>query len=179
MISREATQPAVETYHAHDTTNPRADTIGQLAASRVVEIAGHSVISVTAADLMEQVAWSSRTDSSRQSQWRVWLAFCIPDNRPSLPVTECHVLTFFGWLKSERRAERRRITAALVPQYLSAVRQMHLLYVGSEFPPFPFADLVLRSYKKWETDLFPSKTVLVGASAEVIQQVLAPRYDNR
>lgn len=86
-------------------------------------------------------------------------------------MTEGHAIAFIGWLKEERVLGRRRVASASVPQYLSAVRTMHKLYVGQPSPALPFLDVVLRAYKKWEEYKFPAAEVWCGVTADIMQKV--------
>lgn len=63
-------------------------------------------------------------------------------------MTEGHVVSFIGWLQDERKASTRRVAAASISQYISAIRTLHKMYTDEPPPQFPFFDVVLRSYKK-------------------------------
>lgn len=58
--------------------------------------------------------------------------------RPVVPVTEAHLIAFVGRLATERTTENRSVQATSIPQYISAVRQMHLSLLGIPVPKFPF-----------------------------------------
>lgn len=100
----------------------------------------------SAVELVHQHAWSSRTTSSRQSQWRALQQFCRDCNLTPLPAKEAHFLSFFGWLKHEKELGKRKVGATSIPQYLTAVRQMHQLVIGVDVPKYPFVDMVQRAY---------------------------------
>lgn len=154
-IIRES-QPGVassDVDHPRGSSNPLED----LASRRVMAIAGPSVGAVSDANMVTDYAWAPRTNAARASQWKAWLSFCGSDGRAPLLVTEGHVLAFIGWAKKERIAGHRH--TASIPQYISAVRSIHKMYTETEVPPFPFMDVVLRSYRKWEEAKFPNETV--------------------
>lgn len=92
--------------------------------------------------LLSEFAWSGRTAATRNSQWRAWVDFCTADDRPLLPVTEAHFVSFVGWLTSEREAGRRQVSTASLPQYFSAVRQMQVVLTGIPVPQFPFLPML-------------------------------------
>ena len=121
--------------------------------------------------LLEQYAWSDRTDASRHSQWRAWLEFCASDDLPVLPVTDAHFLSFVGWLGVEREAGRRSVGSASIPQYLSAVRQMQLLLTGVPVTPYPMMVHVLRGYRRREELNFPQQTVRCGIRATLLKRI--------
>ena len=139
--------------------------------SAITATGGHTAATAMTARLLEQYAWSDRTGLSRHSQWRAWLAFCDCDNRPVLPVTEAHLLSFVGWLGAEREAGRRSVGSASIPQYLSAVRQMQLLLTGTPVPPYPMMVHVLRGYRRWEEQNFPQQVVRCGIPASLLQRI--------
>lgn len=58
-----------------------------------------------------------------------------------------------------------------LPQYLSAVRQIHLLRVGTPVPTFPKLYYVLRAYSKWEEENYPQE-VRVELSATNVQRII-------
>lgn len=76
------------------------------------------------------------------------LNFCANDQWATLSATDGDVLVFFCSLKYEQVASLRRITASSVSQYLSAVRKMHNIYVGTVPSVFPMVVIVLRDYKQ-------------------------------
>ena len=100
-------------------------------------------------------------------------SFVIPKTQIPLPVTERHLIAFLGWIRSQRKLGKRNISSTSVPQYLSAVRQMHTLITGESLPSFPFADLTLRAYRNWEEQYFPVEKVRCGLGAEKVQQIWA------
>lgn len=133
--------------HAHRRSHQVVN-IGVLASCQLTSIAGGSSVADAAAWMFMDYAWSSQTNSAVKSQWKSWLNFYGDDQISPLPVTEGHVLKFNGWLKSEQIDVWRSITAASAPQYLSAVRKVHILYVGVPAPAFPMIELVLRALLK-------------------------------
>lgn len=135
------------------------------AAMHLQAVAGASASAQHSAELVTQFAWSERTESSRQSQWKAWVEFCTEDGRQPLPVTEGHLVAFIGWLKLSRERGTRGVGVNSLPQYLSAVRRMHELYVGRAVPHYPFVDVVVRAYGKWEEQHFPKDTVRCGVDA--------------
>lgn len=124
-----------------------------------------------AASLVRQYAWSTRTESTRNSQWLAWVEFCEQEGRPLLPATEAHFVAYVGWLMGERIAERRSVSSRSLPQYFSAVRTMHSTLLGTAVPDFPFLPMVVRAYTKWEEEAFPQPTVRLGVPATMMQQV--------
>lgn len=121
--------------------------------------------------LVEQYAWSTRTTASRHSQWRTWMQYCSDSNLAPLPVTEAHLCGFFGWLKAERERDGRRVRATSIPQYLTAVRQMHQFVTATSLPRYPFVDIMMRAYSKWEEEYFPVDMVRVGIGADTMMLV--------
>lgn len=144
----------------------RLATLGDGAASHVGAVAGRSEAARHAAELVAQHAWSERTESSRQSQWKAWIEFCTEDDRQPIPVTEGSLVAFIGWLKMSRERGTRQVGAASIPQYVSAVRRMHELYTGRAVPAYPFLESVTRAYGKWEEAKYPKDLVRCGVDAE-------------
>ena len=126
-----------------------------------------------AALLLADYAWSPNTVRSRNAQWQAWVSFCTSENRMLLPATEAHFIAFIGWVASEREAGRRSVSAASLPQYLSAVRQMHLAVIGEAVPSFPMVWHVIRGFRKWEEANFPQRTVRAGVPASIVQRIWA------
>lgn len=121
-----------------------------VAAQRVSAISGDGPAARWIAQLVADYAWSSRTNSSRGSKWKYWLQFWEKDNRVPLSVTEGHLVAFFGYLKHQREIAGRKVSSVSIPQYLSAVLQMHSLYTGSAIPSYKLIDIFMRSYLRWE-----------------------------
>jgi hypothetical protein len=71
--------------------------------------------------LLEDFAWSTRTIGSRSTQWKAYLEFCGCEGRAIAPVNEGQLVAYVGWLEMERESGRRSVSAASLPQYLSAV----------------------------------------------------------
>ena len=126
-------------------TRAAARTLRDGGVEMVTRRAGSSTAAQHTADLVYGYAWSGRTEASRKSQWNAWLQFCQEDDRNPLPVTEAHLLAFIGWLKSSREAGTRRVGSSSIPQYLSAVRTMHQLFIGTPVPRYQFVDVVRRA----------------------------------
>jgi hypothetical protein len=122
-------------------------------------------------ELLQSYAWSGRTLGSRTSQWFCWLEFCAADGHDAIPVTEAKLLGYIGWLTSERECGRRRVSSSSLPQYMSAVRSMHLMLVGTPVPPCPLLAHTLRAYERWEEEHFPALEVRLGISASTVQLV--------
>lgn len=125
------------------------------------------------ASLLREYAWSDRTVTTRNSQWKAWVCFCEEEGRTILPVTEAHFIAFIGWLTMEREGGRRSVSSASIPQYLNAVRQMQLATMGYEVPPYPLVNVVIRGYTRWEEEKFPQQEVRCGVPASVVQQIWA------
>lgn len=121
--------------------------------------------------LLADFAWSTRTERSRNSQWKAWVEFCTAENRALLPATEAHFVAFIGWLASEREARRRQVGSSSLAQYFSAVRQMQVILTGVPVPTYPFVAHVTRAYARWEEENYPQKEVRVGVSASVVQAI--------
>lgn len=123
------------------------------------------------ATLLSDFAWSERTSSTRNSQWRAWVTFCEAEGRSLLPATEAHMISFIGWLAMERESGRRSVSSKSIPQYLSAVRQMQQVTLGVSVPNYPLLKAVIRGYTKWEEANFPLREVRCGISASVVQRI--------
>lgn len=142
-----STEPELDVRH--DGNKPRAkyELIPHMTSIHLASVVGLESPSARATlDLVKRYAWSSRMTGSRHSQWRAWLAYCVDSALSPLPVTEAHVLGFFGWLLTERLAGRHYISSTSVSQYLSAVRQMHELLTKSPLADFSFVGVVQRAY---------------------------------
>lgn len=61
--------------------------------------------------------------------------------------------------------------ATSIPQYLTAVRQMHQLVTGQSVPKLPFVDIVQRAYGKWEEEHFAREEVRCGVPATAMMEV--------
>jgi hypothetical protein len=75
-----------------------------------------------AADLLSQQCWSGNTWATRSSQRRKWVGFCEQDERSVFPASEGDVLAYIEFLRLEGS-----VSAASLPQYLSAVSRYHEL----------------------------------------------------
>lgn len=137
----------------------------------VASVAGASVSAIHAAELVTKFAWSGRTELTRDSQWKAWVEFCAEDDRQPLPVTEGSLLAFIGWLKMSKERGTRSVGSSSIPQYLSAVRRMHELYTGRPVPTYPFVDVVIRAYGKWEEQQYPKESVRCGIDATIMLRV--------
>lgn len=124
-----------------------------------------------AAELLRAYAWQDRTTRTRNSQWDCWVTFCEAEDRPLLPVTEAHMISYIGWLMQEREAGRRAVGHSSLPQYLSAVRQMQRTVTGDSMPDFPLVSHLLRAYGRWEEEKYPRRAVRCGIPASVVQQI--------
>lgn len=71
---------------------------------------------------------------SHGSQWNPWLDFFDEDRRFPLPATEGYLVAFIERLKLGRKRGDRCVGSLSVPQYLSAVRRMHLTLTGAAIP---------------------------------------------
>lgn len=80
--------------------------------------------------LLTDYAWSDRTATSRNSQWKAWVAFCHDDHWPVLPAAEAHFMAFIVCLAMERDAGCKHVSSRSIPQYLSAVRGKQLVFYG-------------------------------------------------
>lgn len=125
------------------------------------------------AELLREHGCIERTIRSGTSQWNTCLAFCIDNDRPPLPVKEAHVLASIGWVSKEREADRRRISSTSLAQYISAVRQMHLMSVGTPIPEYPLIHQVLRGNARWEEKSFPRPEVRFDISAEILRRIFS------
>lgn len=76
-----------------------------------------------------------------------------------------------GWIKADQIAGRRRIGSTSIPQYITAVTQIHLMVLGVRLPKYLFFEFVRSSYIKWEGANFPNAEILSGLSAEIIRRV--------
>ena len=141
------------------------------ATSYVSRTAGTTPGALMSAKLVADFAWSERTTTARNSQWKTWLMFCQAEGRTPLPVTEAHIIAFIGWLKIARDRGERTVGSTSIPQYLSAVRQMQLVLTGEAVPSFPFVGHVLRAYRKWEEANHPAPDVRCGIPAEYVQRM--------
>ena len=125
------------------------------------------------AKLVHDLAWSDRTTTSWNSQWKCWVEFSTQEDRPVLPITEAKLVAYVGWLANERKARRPAMRSTSLPHYISAVLQMLLTLTVTAVPPIPFVHPVIRAYGKWEGDIFPEPKVRCGVPASVIQRIWA------
>lgn len=145
--------------------------LADAATARLAGSSGQTAGTVMSAHLLSTYAWSDRTATSRNTQWHTWVAFCESEQRVLLPVSEAHLVAFIGWLASERVAGRRHVSSRSIPQYLSAVRTMQTLALGTPVPSFPFVWHVIRAYRRWEEHHYPAPEVRCGVSASLLQQI--------
>jgi hypothetical protein len=122
-------------------------------------------------ELLQSYAWSGRTLGARTIQWSCWLEFCAADGHDAITVTEANLLGYISWLTSERECGRRHVSSSSLPQYMSDVRSMHLMLVGTPVPICPLLAHTLRAYERWEEEHFPALEVRLGVSASTVQLV--------
>lgn len=120
-----------------------------LASIRVARVAGTTAVATMTAAMVSNNAWSGRTTASLDSQWKAWLQFFEDDGLVPLPVTEGNIVEFIGWLCMEREQGRRNVGSTSIPQYLTAVRQIHDMFTGTDVPAYLFVALVIRAYSRW------------------------------
>ena len=125
----------------------------------------------TSASLLSDFAWSERTTSTKNSQWKTWISFCDAEGRPILPVTEAQFVAFIEWLTLEHETGRRSVSSASIPQDLIAVRQMHHTTLGYAIPSFPWVAALIRGYSRWKEANFPKTEVRCGITAKIIQRM--------
>jgi hypothetical protein len=85
-----------------------------------------------------------------------------------------------GWLAIEREAGRRSVSAASLPQYISAVLVVaKSFFDGQEALTagrIPILKALLRAYWQWEARSFPRLTHRSGLPADIIQAFLGKRH---
>jgi hypothetical protein len=127
--------------------------------------------------LLEVFAWSTRTIGSRSTQCKACLEFCECEGRAIAPVNEGQLVVYVGWLAMEREAGRRSVSAASIPQYLSAVgvvaKSVFDSQGGLTSGPMPILQALLRAYSQWEALSFPRLPHRGGVPADVIQAIWA------
>ena len=132
--------------------------------------------------LLRDFAWSGRNLGTRASQWSCYVQFCDEEGRAPLTATEAQILAFVGWLANERDAARgtataepqsgrRDVSTVSLPQYISAVRHMHMKLLGCVAPPAPFVSHAIRAYARWEELTHPTPERRAGLSASTVQQI--------
>jgi hypothetical protein len=72
--------------------------------------------------LLEDFAWSICAIGSRSTQWKSYLEFFGHEGRAIVPVNEGQPVAYVRWLAILREAGRKSVSAASLPQYISAVR---------------------------------------------------------
>jgi hypothetical protein len=94
-----------------------------------------------------------------------------------VPVNEGQLVAYVGWLAIEREAGRRSVSAASLPQYISAVRVVaKSFFDGQEALTagrMPILQALLRAYGQWEARSFPRLTHRGGVPADIIQAIWA------
>jgi hypothetical protein len=92
-------------------------------------------------------------------------------------VNEGQLVAYVGWLDIEREAGKRSVSAASLPPYISAVRvEAKSFFYGQEALTagrMPILQALLRAYGQWEARSFRRLTHRGGASADIIQAILA------
>ena len=89
-------------------------TLGAAAASHLSPVTAVSRDAIRSERLLSEHVWSSRTERTRDSQWKTYLAFCNCDGWDPLPVTVAYFVAFIGWLAEEREVGRHRISNSSV-----------------------------------------------------------------
>jgi AcrR family transcriptional regulator len=128
--------------------------------------------------LLDNFAWGTRTIGSRSTQWAAYVEFCGLERRAIVPASESQLVAYVGSLAMEREAGRRSVSAASLPQYLSAVRVIcGSLFIPWTSPgtataePMPILQALVRAYAQWEAQAFPQLTNRGGIPADVIQEI--------
>jgi hypothetical protein len=103
---------------------------------------------------------------------------CGLERRAIVPENESQLVACVGWLAMEREAGRRSVSAASLPQYLSAVHVIcRSLFILSTSPgtataePMPILQALVRAYAQWEAQAFPQLTNRGWIPADVIQEI--------
>jgi hypothetical protein len=108
--------------------------------------------------LLEDFAWFTRTIGSRSTQWKACLEFCGNQGRAIVPVKEGQRVAYVGWLAIERETGRRSVSAASLPQNISAMSVVaKLFFHGQEAlnaGRIPFLQELLSAYGQWEARSF-------------------------
>jgi integrase len=128
--------------------------------------------------LLEDFAWSTRTIGSRLTQWKASQEFRGHEGRAIVPVNEGQLVEYEGWLAIEREAGRRSVSAASLPQYISAVRVVAKSNFDSQEALIPGRMPILQAallitYGQWEARSFPRLTHRDGVPADIIQAIWA------
>jgi integrase len=119
------------------------------------------------ADLLSRHCWSDNTWATRSSQWRKWVGFCGQDDRNVFPASEGDVLAYVGFLKMEGS-----VSAASLPQYLSAVSRCHeLAGVASPTKTILVRSLV-RAYDRSFDLTALVRPTRVGLSGQIMRRVV-------
>jgi hypothetical protein len=120
-----------------------------------------------AADLLSQYCWSDNTWATRSIKWRNWVGFCEQDERRIFPASEGDVLAYIGFLKLEGR-----VSAASLPQYLSAVSRYHEITGVPSSTKSTLVHSLVRAYARvFDIGAF-SRPMRVGLQAAVMRRVL-------
>lgn len=71
-------------------------------------------------------------------------------------------MAYIGWSVVQWELGKHKVSASSLPQYISAVRYMQELLLRNSVLSFPFVNLVIRAYGKWEEEVFPKENVRCG-----------------
>jgi hypothetical protein len=127
--------------------------------------------------LLEDFASSTRTIGTRSTQWKAYLEFCEHKRRAIVPVNEGQLVAYVGWLAIEREVGRRSMSAASLPQYISAVRVVAKSFFDVQealtADSMPILQAFLRAYGQWEARSFPRLIHRGGVPADIIQAIWA------
>jgi hypothetical protein len=106
-----------------------------------------------------------------------YLEFCGHEGCAIVPVNDGQLVAYVGWLAVEREAGRRSVSAASLPQCISAVRVVaKSFFDGQEALSagrMPILQALLRAYGQWEARSFPRLTLRGGVPADIIQAIWA------
>lgn len=133
--------------------------------------AGSAVGSRRTAELLGKFGIHHRTATTKISQRKCWLEFCAADKLKPVPVNEAGLLGFIRWLIECREAWPRKVSAASLPHYISAIHTTHRDLCGSPPPPFPNQRQILKAYKTRESSSFPSPSLRAGISAAIVYSI--------
>jgi integrase len=120
-----------------------------------------------AADLLSQQCWSGNTWATRSSQWRKWEGFCEQDERSIFPASEGDVLAYIGFLRLEGS-----VSAASLPQYLSAVSRYHELAGVASPTKTTLVRSLVQAYSRAFDLGAVARPTRVGLSAAVMRRIL-------
>lgn len=82
-------------------------------------------------------------------------------------------VSFIGTLQLAREVGSRQVSAASLPQYVSAIRQLQIAMTKVPVPDFPMVPHVMRGYARLEEANFPQDEVRCGISADIMMKVWA------